>query len=181
MKHGIIRSLAALDGEVWVYPSSTLASEILASSFDAVVLSNGPGDPKDCSHAIATAQQIVKHVPTMGICLGHQILGLALGGDTYKLKFGHRGANHPVKDVVTGSSFITSQNHGYAVAQTPSSEFQVTHVNLNDGSIEGIRHKSLPVFSVQFHPEASPGPTDALALFHTLRDHAVSQAATLHA
>lgn len=168
-KAGIIRALSALDAEVWVYPSHCSASEILVSNPDAVVLSNGPGNPEDCTQAILATREIIKHAPTMGICLGHQILGLALGGESYRLKFGHRGGNHPVKDLVSGRAFITAQNHGYALSESQSSAFVVTHTNINDGSIEGIRHKELPAFSVQFHPEASPGPNDALALFETLR------------
>ena len=171
-KAGIIRALSALDAEVWVYPCSSHATEILASKPDAVVLSNGPGNPEDCTHAILTTRELIRHTPTMGICLGHQILGLALGGEAYRLKFGHRGGNHPVKDLISGRAFITAQNHGYAIAESAKSTFVVTHNNINDGSIEGIKHKELPVFSVQFHPEASPGPNDALALFETLRSHA---------
>lgn len=171
-KAGIIRALSALDAEVWVYPSSSSATEVLALKPDAVVLSNGPGNPEDCTQAIVTTRELIKYTPTMGICLGHQILGLALGGEAYKLKFGHRGGNHPVKDLISGRAFITAQNHGYAIAESCNSTFEVTHTNINDGSIEGIRHKELPAFSVQFHPEASPGPNDALALFETLRNYA---------
>jgi carbamoyl-phosphate synthase small subunit len=132
-----------------------------------VVLSNGPGDPKDVWYAVETTRKLIGKCPLMGICLGHQILGLAFDGDTYKLKFGHRGANHPVKDLETGRVAITSQNLGFAVddASLPGGEVVITHRNLNDGTVEGLRHKTLPIFSVQYHPEASPGPMDSAYLF----------------
>ena len=152
---------------VRVYPATTPAAELLASKPDGVFLSNGPGDPAPLSYAIANTQAIVASgTPTFGICLGHQILGLALGGSTFKLKFGHRGGNHPVKNHATGKIEITSQNHGFAVdpASLPP-DVEVTHTNLYDGTVEGLRSKTRPVFSVQYHPEASPGPHDADYLF----------------
>jgi carbamoyl-phosphate synthase small subunit len=167
MKWNILRRLSAHGCDVRVYPAATPASELLATRPDGVFLSNGPGDPAPLTYAIENAKTLVASgVPTFGICLGHQILGLAMGGQTFKLKFGHRGANHPVKKLETGKVEITSQNHGFAV--DPSSlpeDVAVTHVNLYDGTVEGLRHKTRPVFCVQYHPEASPGPHDADYLF----------------
>lgn len=168
-KTSIVDALAALDASIWLVPSTGAASDILALNPDAVLLSNGPGDPKDCEQAIATTRELLPLVPLFGICLGQQILALACGGDTYKLKFGHRGGNHPVKDLATGRTMMTAQNHGYAVAPTPAAQFTVTHVNVNDNSVEGIAHRTLPAFAVQFHPEASPGPREAAHLFGKLR------------
>jgi carbamoyl-phosphate synthase small subunit len=167
MKWNILRRLSAHGCDVRVYPASTPASKILATQPDGVFLSNGPGDPAPLTYAIENAKALVEaRVPVFGICLGHQILGLAMGGSTFKLKFGHRGANHPVKKLDTGKIEITSQNHGFAVdpASLPA-DVAVTHVNLYDGTVEGLRHRSRPVFSVQYHPEASPGPHDADYLF----------------
>ena len=167
MKWNILRRLSAHGCDVRVYPATTPASDVLASSPDGVFLSNGPGDPAPLTYAIDNAKALVAaNVPVFGICLGHQILGLAMGGTTFKLKFGHRGANHPVKKLRTGKVEITSQNHGFAVdpASLPG-EVEVTHLNLNDGTVEGLRHRTRPVFSVQYHPEASPGPHDADYLF----------------
>jgi carbamoyl-phosphate synthase small subunit len=167
MKWNILRRLSAHGCDVRVYPATTPAAEVLASNPDGVFLSNGPGDPAPLTYAIDNAKTLVAgDVPVFGICLGHQILGLAMGGTTFKLKFGHRGANHPVKKLQTGKVEITSQNHGFAVdpASFPG-EVEVTHLNLNDGTVEGLRHRTRPVFSVQYHPEASPGPHDADYLF----------------
>jgi carbamoyl-phosphate synthase small subunit len=167
MKWNIMRRLSAHGCDVRVYPATTPASELLATRPDGVFLSNGPGDPAPLTYAIRNVKALVDSgVPTFGICLGHQILGLALGGRTFKLKFGHRGANHPVKKVDTGKIEITSQNHGFAVdPESLPGDVAITHVNLYDGTVEGLRHRSRPVFSVQYHPEASPGPHDAEYLF----------------
>jgi carbamoyl-phosphate synthase small subunit len=167
MKHNILRNLAAAGCEVTVVPATTPAAEALALAPEGVFLSNGPGDPEPCSYAIEAAKVFVDRLPTFGICLGHQILGLACGGRTYKLKFGHRGANHPVKNLETGQVEITSQNHGFCVdpALFDKPGFVLTHRNLNDGTVEGFRLVDRPVLSVQYHPEASPGPHDSHYLF----------------
>ncbi len=167
MKRNILRNLAAAGCAVTIVPATTPAKEALALSPDGVFLSNGPGDPEPCTYAIEAARVFVDRLPTFGICLGHQILGLACGGRTYKLKFGHRGANHPVKNLVTGQVEITSQNHGFCVdpALFEKPGFVLTHRNLNDGTVEGFRMKDRPVISVQYHPEASPGPHDSHYLF----------------
>src|SRR5438034_7018940 len=172
MKWNIMRRLSAHGCDVRVFPAATPAADVLAIAPDGVFLSNGPGDPAVLTYAIENARALVDaNVPVFGICLGHQVLGLAMGGSTFKLKFGHRGANHPVKKLHTGRVEITSQNHGFAV--DPSSlpgDVEVTHVNLNDGTVEGLRHRTRPVFSVQYHPEASPGPHDAEYLFDDFID-----------
>jgi carbamoyl-phosphate synthase small subunit len=167
MKWNILRRLTAHGCDVRVYPATAPASEVLATSPDGVFLSNGPGDPAVLDYAIANTRALVDAgLPVFGICLGHQILGLALGAKTYKLKFGHRGGNHPVKDLASGRIEITSQNHGFAVdPKTVPDDVQVTHLNLYDGTVEGLRHVSKPVFCVQYHPEAAPGPHDADYLF----------------
>ena len=153
-------------------PARTPAAELLASKPDGVFLSNGPGDPAPLAYAVENARALIEaDVPTFGICLGHQILGLAMGARTFKLKFGHRGGNHPVKNLVTERVEITSQNHGFAVdPESLSDDVNVTHVNLYDGTVEGLRHKTRPVFCVQYHPEASPGPHDADYLFSLFLD-----------
>jgi carbamoyl-phosphate synthase small subunit len=167
MKRNILRRLSAHGCDVRVYPATAPAAELLAASPDGVFLSNGPGDPAVLTYAIDNAKALVdSDVPVFGICLGHQVLGLAMGGTTFKLKFGHRGANHPVKKLETGKVEITSQNHGFAVdPSTLPDDVAVTHLNLYDGTVEGLRHKTHPVFCVQYHPEASPGPHDADYLF----------------
>ena len=167
MKWNILRRFTEHGCKVRVYPAGTPAKELLASSPDGVFLSNGPGDPAVLSYAIDNARTVAESgVPVFGICLGHQVLGLAMGAKTFKLKFGHRGANHPVKELRTGQIEITSQNHGFAVdPESLPKDVEITHVNLYDGTIEGLRHKSQPVFCVQYHPEASPGPHDADYLF----------------
>jgi carbamoyl-phosphate synthase small subunit len=172
MKWNILRRFEAYGCDVRVFPATAPAADLLASSPDGVFLSNGPGDPAALGYAIRNARELVKaEVPVFGICLGHQILALALGGQTYKLKFGHRGANHPVKELNSGQVEITSQNHGFAVdPATLPSDVRVTHVNLYDGTIEGLRHETKPVFCVQYHPEASPGPHDADYLFKQFMD-----------
>lgn len=166
VKFNIVRSLLAAGCDVTVFPANAKAADL--AGFDGICISNGPGDPGAVTYTVATARELIQQKkPVFGICLGHQILGLALGAKTYKLKFGHHGANHPVKDVTTGRVEITSQNHGFAVdeASLVAAGGEVTHVNLNDGTIEGFRHKTLPVASVQYHPEAAPGPHDSQPLF----------------
>jgi len=166
-KHNILRLLARSGCEVTVVPATTRATDALAFEPDGVLLSNGPGDPAGVPHIVAEVRKLIGKVPIFGICLGHQLLGLALGGRTFKLKFGHRGANQPVRELATGRVDITSQNHGFCVDidSMPSAEVELTHVNLDDGTLEGFRHRSLPLFAVQYHPEAAPGPHDAAHLF----------------
>jgi carbamoyl-phosphate synthase small subunit len=172
IKLNILRRLAAHGCKVRVFPASTPASELLAWQPDGIFLSNGPGDPAAVTYAINNIKEIAgSNVPTFGICLGHQLMGLALGAKTYKLKFGHRGGNHPVKQLETGAVEITSQNHGFAVdPDSLPSNVKVTHLNLYDGTVEGLRHTDKPIFSVQYHPEASPGPHDADYLFEEFLD-----------
>ncbi len=168
MKRNILRMLAGAGCAVTVVPATTPASEALALDPDGIFLSNGPGDPEACDYAVEAARGLMaSRRPVFGICLGHQILGLACGGKTFKLKYGHRGGNHPVRNVATGQVEITAQNHGFAVDPDlfENPEYVLTHVNLNDGTVEGFRHCDLPVFSVQYHPEASPGPHDSHYLF----------------
>ncbi len=166
IKYNILRQLTEHGCEVQVVPAKTSAEEILAAEPDGVFLSNGPGDPMPVGYAIETIQGLMGKKPLFGICLGHQLLGLALGGKTFKLKFGHRGANQPVKHFETDKVEITSQNHGFCVdIDSLPNSVDITHINLNDDTLEGIQHREYPIFSVQYHPEASPGPHDASYLF----------------
>ena len=171
LKYNIARCLERVGFEVVVVPATIDASIIMAMAPDGLFLSNGPGDPEPVTYGVQTVQELLGRLPIFGICLGNQILGLALGGRTYKLKFGHRGANQPVKNLTSGRVEITSQNHGFAVDMDSldSADVEVTHINLNDNTVEGIRHRRLPAFSVQYHPEASPGPHDAAYLFDQFR------------
>ncbi len=171
MKRNIVRMLAASGFRVTVVPAETTAAGVRALKPDGLFLSNGPGDPAAVTYAFPTILELTTSgLPTFGICLGHQLLGLAFGGETIKLPYGHRGGNHPVRDLATGKVLITAQNHGFAVKGDTSGVpgapgLEVTHLNLNDGTVEGVRHKELPVFAVQYHPEASPGPHDAYPHF----------------
>jgi carbamoyl-phosphate synthase small subunit len=184
IKRNILRLFADHDCHVTVVPAETPAEEVLGLAPNGVFLSNGPGDPAAVSYAPTAVRTIAREgVPIFGICLGHQILGLTFGAHTIKMPYGHRGGNHPVRDVESGRVLITSQNHGFAVEGADGGipgapDLEVTHVNLNDGSIEGLRHRSMPIFAVQYHPEAAPGPHDARPLFDdfmkTVRSHAAT-------
>lgn len=167
MKSGILRELNDRDCDVIVVPHNVEAKEILRLKPDGIMLSNGPGDPEDIPETIEMLKELIPHVPIFGICMGHQLIALASGAKTYKLKFGHRGANHPVKNLITGKIDITSQNHGYSVDidSLKGTDLELTHLSVNDKTCEGVRHKKYPVFSVQYHPEASPGPQDPNYLF----------------
>lgn len=167
IKHNILRRLVQVGARVTVVPAATSAEDVMSLKPDGVFLSNGPGDPEPLQPQAREVRKLIGKTPIFGICLGHQILGLALGGKTYKLKFGHRGANHPVLNRVTNKVEITSHNHGFAVDPDSlnQSEIELTHVNLNDEALEGFRHRNEPVFCVQYHPEAAPGPHDSLYLF----------------
>jgi len=172
IKFNILRQLRMVGCAVTVVPAATSAADVLATKPDGVFLSNGPGDPEGVPYLIEAVRGLLGRVPIFGICLGHQILGLAAGGRTFKLPFGHHGANHPVKDLTTGKVEITAQNHGFAVGpeSVTALGWEPTHLNLNDGTCEGLRHREWPAFSVQYHPEASPGPHDANYLFHRFTD-----------
>lgn len=167
IKYNQLRILAELGCAVQVVPATTSADAVLAMNPDGIFLSNGPGDPEGIPGVVDTVKALLGKKPVFGICLGHQILGLAYGGKAFKLKFGHRGGNQPVKDLTTGHVEITSQNHGFCIASEslPKEEIEITHINLNDNSLEGMRHKKYPAFSVQYHPEFAPGPHDAKYLF----------------
>jgi carbamoyl-phosphate synthase small subunit len=172
IKWNILRSMRRSGMDVTVVPAQTAADDVLAMKPDGVFLSNGPADPAAVTYAIDNARTLLGKVPLMGICLGHQILGWAVGGRTYRLKFGHHGCNHPVKDLQTAKVEITSQNHNFAVDPDTidATKVEVTHINLNDNTVEGLRHKSEPMFCVQYHPEACPGPHDPYYLFQRFRD-----------
>lgn len=164
IKENILRSFKERNCKLTIFPAHAKAEELLKVNPDLIFLSNGPGDPEDLQGVIKTLDELIGKKPIVGICLGHQLLALTLGGKTEKLKFGHRGCNHPVKDIGKNKVYITSQNHGYYVSTLPEN-MEVTHVSVNDGTIEGMRHKKLPIFSVQFHPEACPGPKDINGIF----------------
>ncbi len=171
IKFNILRILSDLGCEVHVFPADASDKEIKAIKPDGLFISNGPGDPAAVGYVIKTVQQFFGEIPIFGICLGHQILGIALGGKTYKLKFGHHGVNHPVKDLLLNKIGITSQNHGFCVdINSLKGDAEITHVNLNDNTVEGLRHKKYPLFAVQYHPEAAPGPHDAQYLFKQFID-----------
>ncbi len=167
VKQNIIRSLLNRNCDVYVFPSRSSSQEILSYKPHGLLLSNGPGDPKDCNTEIDTVKELLGVLPIFGVCLGHQLIALASGANTEKLRYGHRGCNHPVKNLATDKTYITSQNHGYTIVEDSldKSIIEVSHISMNDFSIEGIRYKNIPVTSVQFHPEASPGPTDTAYLF----------------
>jgi len=171
VKYNILRNLVNAGFKVLVVPADFPAEEVLKLNPDGVFLSNGPGDPEPVKYAIENVKKLITKKPIFGICLGHQILGIALGGKTFKLKFGHRGGNQPVKDLITGKVEVTSQNHGFAIdIDSLGGKAEVTHINLNDNTVEGLRHREYPIFSVQYHPEASPGPHDASYLFKRFYD-----------
>ena len=171
IKQNILRMLARENCKVTVVPAQTAADDVLGLKPDGVFLSNGPGDPEPVDYAVKAIRDMMGRVPVFGICLGHQLCGLALGGKTYKLKFGHHGGNHPVRNNLTGKVEITAHNHNFAVdpGSVNANEVELTHVDLNDNTLEGLRHKSLPLFSVQYHPEAAPGPHDSHYLFRDFR------------
>lgn len=179
-KTGILRELSKRNCDVVVVPHDVTADEIRRMNPDGIQLSNGPGDPKDVPHAVKMISELLGEYPIFGICLGHQLFALAAGADTEKLKFGHRGGNHPVKELESGRCFITSQNHGYTVNEesVKNTDLEVTHINNNDKTIEGLKHKTFPAFSVQYHPEAAPGPYDNSYLFdrfiEMIREHKIT-------
>ena len=171
MKFNILRNLVNVGCDVTVVPANTTAEDVLKMNPDGIFLSNGPGDPDAVTYAIENVRRLIGKKPIFGICLGHQILGLALGGKTYKLKFGHHGGNQPVMDLTTNKVEITAQNHGFAVdVGSLKGIAELTHINLNDKTVEGLAHTKLPLFSVQYHPEASPGPHDSSYLFKRFVD-----------
>ena len=172
IKNNILNCFRKRGCKITVFPSNVIAEEVLNINPDLVFLSNGPGDPEDLETEIENIKKIIGKKPIVGICLGHQLLALSLGGSTTKLKFGHRGCNHPVKDLETGRVHITSQNHGYVVNEVPE-DVEITHVNINDGTVEGLKHKTMPVYSVQFHPEASAGPKDSEYIFDRFLSYAL--------
>lgn len=164
-KYNIIRSLEKRNCDIYILPASSSANEVLSYNPDGILLSNGPGDPTDLPFIKTTIQELMGKKPILGICLGHQLLGLALGGKIFKLKFGHHGGNHPVKDYVTGKCYITSQNHNFALEKDFCKDVIITQMNLNDNTVEGFKHKHYPLLSVQYHPEAAPGPDDSAYIF----------------
>ena len=172
IKNNILNCFKKRGCKITVFPSNVTAEEVLNINPDLVFLSNGPGDPEDLETEIENIKKIIGKKPIVGICLGHQLLALSLGGSTTKLKFGHRGCNHPVKDLETGRVHITSQNHGYVVNEVPE-DVEITHVNINDGTVEGLKHETMPVYSVQFHPEASAGPKDSEYIFDRFLSYAL--------
>jgi carbamoyl-phosphate synthase small subunit len=179
IKYNILRCLESHGFEIIVVPADTDAHTIMAMAPDGILLSNGPGDPEPVVYAVETIQKLIGYAPMFGICLGHQLLGLALGGKTFKLKFGHRGTNQPVKNLLTGKVEITSQNHGFAVdtGSLNREHIEITHINLNDNTLEGFRHKKYPIFTAQYHPEASPGPHDAKYMFEEFKNMILTHSA----
>ena len=165
VKYNIVRSLENRGCDIYMLPAYSTYDEIMSCNPDGILLSNGPGDPRDLPGIVNTVRSLLGKKPILGICLGHQLLGLALDGIIYKLKFGHHGGNHPVKDFNTGRCYITSQNHNYALEKDFSRDINITHLNVNDGTVEGFKHKEIPLLSVQYHPEAAPGPQDSAYIF----------------